>query len=62
MLIEKSREYGSRINIHTWEEDNFFNYFEDIVDGTMRCGAGVIEWTINESGHIKPCTFFPDGE
>lgn len=28
----------------------------------MRCGAGVIEWTINESGHIKPCTFFPDGE
>lgn len=62
MLIEKSREYGSRINIHTWEEDNCFNYFEDIVDGTMRCGAGVIEWTINESGHIKPCTFFPDGE
>lgn len=59
LLIKKNKEYRDLIKIHTWEED-CSTFFKDVTDNTMKCGAGVIEWTINENGFIKPCTFFPD--
>lgn len=62
MLIEKSKDYKNQINIHTWESDTCSSFFEDTTGEVMKCGAGIIEWTINEYGELKPCPFFPDND
>lgn len=28
----------------------------------MMCGAGLLEWTIDENGIIKPCVLFPNNK
>lgn len=60
ILMCSSEYYKDDIKINTWEENSLDNFFQEPFDTGLLCGAGVLEWTINENGNIKPCSFFPD--
>ncbi|MDO4432096.1 MAG: radical SAM protein [Aerococcaceae bacterium] len=52
--------YKGKLIVKTWEEKCGTAFFQSISDTFLGCGAGLLEWNINESGIIKPCSFFSD--
>lgn len=59
-IFELKKKYQKKINISSWSEEE--KLITILGNDRMMCGAGLLEWTIDENGIIKPCVLFPNNK
>lgn len=59
-LKELKEAFKEDIIIDLWSKSHANPFLYDSSGKFLSCGAGLLEWNVNEFGAIKPCSFFPD--
>lgn len=54
-----SNEYKDKIIVESWQEEVESKSIDKKYN-CLGCGAGILSWTICESGIVKPCEYLPD--
>lgn len=59
-ISELKKKYQKKINISSCSEEE--KLITILGNDRMMCGAGLLEWKIDENGIIKPCVLFPNNK